>query len=471
MREFLHISAIVALVYNLMAAAAYVYLTQATWTSLRRQQRVRHFSPKDEAFASPLTPGISIILTAYNESASLVESVRSILALRYPLLEVVVVNDGSTDNTLALMTQEYDLVPVRRALRSTVVSKPVLQVYVSRKQPNVVVVDKVNGRKADAMNAGIQVARHPLIAAVDGDALMTPDALIEVARPFFDDPDVAIASGGTIRILNGSEADFGQVVNVKLSRNWLAASQTVEYFRAFLVGRLPWSDHNALPNVSGAFGLFRRDVVEEVGGYGTHTLGEDMELVLRLHRVYGARGKPYRITFVPEATMWTEGPSDLTSLIRQRRRWHQGLGQCLWLTRDMMFRPRYRGLGMVTLPYYWLFEFFAPLMVVLGVIVIACWAVLGGISWQFLVLYALSFLVGGWLTAAALMLDQSGTEYRLGRRDLARAIAVALLISIGYLQVVQFSQIRGYIDLIRRKQTWGEQRKRGPTAAQPVEPT
>jgi cellulose synthase/poly-beta-1,6-N-acetylglucosamine synthase-like glycosyltransferase len=465
LEAILDTTAVFALVYALVAGATYFIFTSAAWVSLRRYERARHYTPNEDAFASPLTPGISIILPAFNEEAGIVESVRSLLALHYPLLEIVVVNDGSTDRTLERLTSAFDLVPVRRALRESIASEPVRQVFVARTNHDVVVVDKLNGGKADALNAGLRVLRHPLVASIDADAVVDADGLLEVARPFLDDPDLAVASGGAIRISNGCAIDHGRVAGVGLPRHGLAALQFVEYERVFLVGRIPWSDLNALPIISGAFGVFRRESLEEIGGYNRATVGEDMDAVMRLHRGCRDQDRAYTIKFVPYAALWTEGPEDVRTLSRQRRRWQHGLGQVLWGSRGMFVRPRYGLLGLLTLPYFLVYEFLTPVIVLLGIIVVPVWWLAGGLSLHFVLIYLLSFVIGGLLTMAAVTMDQIGERQRVSNRELAKSMGYAVVMSLGYLQLVQACQFLGYVDLARRTQSWGAQRRHGIGAA------
>jgi cellulose synthase/poly-beta-1,6-N-acetylglucosamine synthase-like glycosyltransferase len=465
MDAILDATAVFALVYVLVAGATYLIFTSAAWVSLRRYERARHYTPNEDAFASPLTPGISIILPAYNEEAGIVESVRSLVALHYPLLEIVIVNDGSTDATLERLTSAFDLVPVRRALRESIQSEPVQQVFVARTNHDLVVVDKLNGGKSDALNAGLRVLRHPLVASIDADAVVDADALLEVARPFLDDPDLAVASGGAIRISNGCAIDHGRVTKVGLPRHGLAAMQFVEYERGFFVGRIPWSNLNALPIISGAFGVFRRESLEAIGGYNRATVGEDMDAVVRLHRRYRDERRPYRIKFVPYAALWTEGPEDVRTLSRQRRRWQHGLGQTLWQSRGMFMRPRYGLLGLLTLPYFLVYEFLAPVIVLLGIFLVAVWWLAGGLSLGFVLIYLLSFVIGGLLTMAAVAMDQVGERQRISNRELAKSMGYAVLINLGYLQLAQACQFLGFIDLARRTQSWGAQRRHGIGAA------
>jgi cellulose synthase/poly-beta-1,6-N-acetylglucosamine synthase-like glycosyltransferase len=271
-----------------------------------------------------------------------------------------------------------------------------------------------------------------------------------------------VASGGVVRISNGCTIDRGRIVKVGVPKDALAAMQSVEYVRAFLIGRIPWSELNALMIVSGAFGLFRRDAVEAVGGYERGTVGEDVELVMRLHRVNRDARRPYRIQFVAYPILWTEGPEDLRSLSRQRRRWQRGLGETLWRTRGMFLRPRYGFVGMATLPFFLVFEFLAPTVALVGVLATIVWWLLGGLSPSFMLVFAFtSFLLGGLLTMAAVTMDQLGGRQRMSNRDLAAAMGWSLVSNVGYPQFIEACQTVGYVDLARGKKTWGAQRRRG----------
>ncbi|MES2035527.1 MAG: glycosyltransferase family 2 protein, partial [Pseudomonadota bacterium] len=251
------------------------------------------------------SPPISLLAPAYNEALTIVESIRSLLALQYPNFEIVVINDGSSDNTLQVLTDAFGLAPVQRSHDLAIAHRPIRGLYGTSSQPRLIVVDKENGGKADALNAGINIARAPIVCAMDADSLLEPDALLRAVRPFVEDPERTVAVGGTVRIANGCRIDHGRVVEVGVPRNMLARLQTVEYLRAFLMARLAFSRVNALTIISGAFGLFRRARVVEVGGYTHGTVGEDMELVVKLHRLMRDKKQPYRIAFIPEPVCWT----------------------------------------------------------------------------------------------------------------------------------------------------------------------
>jgi cellulose synthase/poly-beta-1,6-N-acetylglucosamine synthase-like glycosyltransferase len=455
-------SAVLSLTYFALLNLFYLVFTAIAWRSIPRYLRATSYAGTDEALASPFTPGISILLPAYNEEAGIVESVRSLLALRYPLHEVVVVNDGSTDDTLDRLRDAFELVPAHRELRSSIASATVRGSYVSSIHPDLWVIDKENGGKADALNAGANAARHPYLCAVDADALIEENALLDLTRPILDDPDLVAATGGIVRIANDSTVDHGRVVDVRLPRSRIATIQVVEYFRAFLVGRTGLSSLHSLLIISGAFGLFRRDLVEEVGGWWTSTVGEDIELVLRLHTHLRERGEPYVISFVPDPVCWTEAPDDLRVLSRQRRRWHRGLAESLWRHRRAIGNPRYGAIGLFALPYFVVFELAAPIVELAGPPMTIVWWSLGRLSGAFMLAYAaVALLLGILLSVTAVTLEEfSFRRYPRGR-EVVRMLWWSIWENLGYRQLTAAWRILGLWDAVRRRRGWGAQRRRG----------
>jgi cellulose synthase/poly-beta-1,6-N-acetylglucosamine synthase-like glycosyltransferase len=440
----------------------YLAFTVIAWRSLGSHLRGRAYSALEEAFNSPFTPGITVVLPAFNEAAGIVESVRSLLALRYPAYEVIVVNDGSTDETLRRLDAAFDLLPAHRASRRAISTQTVRASYVSRRMPNLWVLDKANGGKADALNAGVAAAQHPYVCAIDADALIETDALLRVAAPILDDPEHVIATGGIVRIANGSTIDHGRVTRVRLPRNPLAVLQVIEYFRAFLIGRVGWTRLNALLIISGAFGLFQRAAVEEVGGFATDTVGEDMELVVRLHRHFRALGVPYRIEFVPDPVCWTEVPEDLRTLSRQRRRWHRGLGQTLWRHRRGIGNPRYGAFGLIALPYFVLFEFLGPVVETFGTALTIVAFLVGDVPLaSFVGFLVIAFLVAIVLSIAALALEEFNFRRHQRTRDVAAMVLYTVVENLGYRQLNDLWRVLALVDLARRTTGWGVQRRRG----------
>jgi cellulose synthase/poly-beta-1,6-N-acetylglucosamine synthase-like glycosyltransferase len=452
----------VSFVYFAILNGLYLFLTALAWKEMGSEVRARRYMGLDEIFRSPLTPGISVLVPAFNEEAVIVESVRSLLALRYPRHEVVVCNDGSTDGTIDVLRNAFDLVPVRKVLRDGIPTAPVRGTYVSRSNPALVVVDKDNGGRSDALNGAMNAARHPYICVIDADSLLEEDALLRVAKPVLDDPNLLAATGGTIRIANDCRVDHGRVVEVHLPRSRLATIQVLEYLRAFLVGRMGWSRLRALGIISGAFGLFDRSLVETVGGYWTETVGEDFELTIRLHRFLRERGEPYRIAFVPDPVCWTEVPEEFATLGRQRRRWQRGSWEVLARHRRMMVNPRYGRIGLVAMPYFGLFEFLSPVFALVGLVLTVVLWLVGVVSTFYLIAFLfVSIGLGVLLTAAAIGLEEIGFHRYPRRRDVIRMLGYSVIECVGYRQLHDVWRAMGYVDIARGTTGWGAQQRRG----------
>jgi cellulose synthase/poly-beta-1,6-N-acetylglucosamine synthase-like glycosyltransferase len=451
-----------AFAYFLAYGICQIVFTLVAWRKLAAGRRARGYSPLDEVYASPFTPPVSILLPAYNEEAGVVPSVRSLLDLRYPRHEVIVVNDGSTDGTIDRLSEAFDLVPVRQALRTLIPTAPVRGAFVSRRHPNLWVVDKENGGKADALNAGINASAHAYFCAIDADAVLEQDSLLRIILPVVDDPDLVAAAGGIVRVANGAVIESGRLVDFRLPRSHIARFQILEYFRAFLLGRLAFDSLNAVLIISGAFGLFKRELVETVGGYAHDTVGEDAELVARLQGHLRRRGEPFRIRFIPDPVCWTEAPSDVKTLSRQRRRWQRGLGETLWRHRRMMFNPRAGAFGLFTLPYFLFFELLGAVIEAIGIpVVLIAWLV-GALSVEFFLLFlAVSLLLAVIISISALLFEEyADRRYERGP-DMARLVAYAVVAGLGYTQMTAYFRCWGFVDLLRRRRDWGVMTRRG----------
>lgn len=458
----LRISAWVALVYFVLLSLAYITFTLVAWRRLAAHRRARPYSALDELFSSPFTPAVSVVMPAYNEQAEIVSSVSSLLDLRYPRHEVIVVNDGSTDGTLDRLREAFDLTPVREALRTRIPTAPVRATYVSCRRPNLWVLDKQNGGKSDALNAGINAATHGYVCTVDADAVLEEDALLMVVKPVVDDPDLVAASGGIVRIANGCRIEAGRLVEFGLPRSHLARFQVVEYFRAFLIGRLAFDDINGVLIISGAFGLFSREHLEAVGGYARDTVGEDIELVVRLHRYLRERGEEYRIRFIPDPVCWTEVPEQAATLSRQRRRWQRGLGETLGRHRRLFLNPRGGAIGLVTMPYFLLFEFLGAVVELLGIPIVLLGWLTGAVSLSFFFAFlGVSVLLSTLLSVAAILLEEYAVRRHERGRDIALVVLYALLESFGYRQLTACFRCLGVLDLLRGRSDWGEMQRRG----------
>lgn len=381
---------------------------------------------------SPLTPRISILAPAYNEEESVATSVRSLLTLSYPDLEVVVVNDGSTDGTLDLLRAEFGLQPVTPSWPQIVETKPVRGLYRSPGHRGLVVLDKENGGKADALNAAINVATGELLCSIDADTVIEPDALLRAVRPYLAD-DATVASGGAIRVVNGSLVRAGRVVEPRLSRRLLPGIQTVEYVRAYLVGRLGWNRLGGNLIVSGAFGLFRRSSIVAAGGYRHDTVGEDMELVVRLRRLALVSRTPSRVAFIPDPVAWTQVPESVRVLGRQRDRWQRGLADVVRRHHDVAFRARYRTLGWIGMPYYMTVELLGPVLEVVGLFALAVGLLTGAVDGSLAL--AVGLVGYGWgvlLSSGAVLLHQWSSADAFAARELPRLLFYAAAENFGY---------------------------------------
>jgi cellulose synthase/poly-beta-1,6-N-acetylglucosamine synthase-like glycosyltransferase len=379
---------------------------------------------------------VSLIVPAYNEATTIASSIRALLQLHYQHFEVIVVNDGSKDDTLAVIEREFQLQPFPEAYRIQIATQPVRGIYRSVTHPNLRVIDKENGGgKADAINAGINAARYPIFYAGDADSVLDPRSLEHVVRPFLENPHT-VACGGTVRIVNGCTVRGGFLEQVGLPRNPLALMQVIEYLRAFLAGRLGWSAINGMLIVSGAFGVFHRETVVEAGGFRADVIGEDMELIVRLHRRLSARRARYRVTFVPDPVCWTDAPEDFGTLARQRKRWHRGLAESLWHNRGLCFARHSGAAGWLAFPFFVLFELLSPVVEVGGYIIMGLALAMGQLSGSSLMAFiAAAFALGVMLSTSALLLEELSFRTYPKVRHLLVLFVVAVLENFGYRQI------------------------------------
>ena len=399
---------------------------------------------------SMLDVPISLVVPAYNESASIITSVKAMLQLEYSQYELIIVNDGSSDDMLQKLIDEFDMREFPEAYRARVKCAPVRGVYRSTRISNLRVVDKENGgSKADASNAGMNISRYPLVCVVDADSILQPDSLRRVVRPFLEDP-TTVAVGGTVRIANGCTVRQGFLETVGLPRNFLALVQVVEYLRAFLFGRMGWSPINGLLIISGAFGLFHKETLIEAGGFNPDAIGEDMELVLRLHRLMKAKRKPYRITFVPDPVCWTDAPENLRDLKSQRIRWQHGLGQSLALNKSLITNVRGGAVSWVAIPFYIVFELFGPIIEVAGYLFIIASAWMGWLSFpEAAIFLGLAIGLGVLLSTSAIMLEEISFRMYPRFRQLMLLYLIAIVENFGFRQLTAIWRFQGLIRWLR----------------------
>lgn len=459
---FIVLTSVFFLVYYILVHANYLLLHWFALSELREDVRKADHEPVYQPFTSQFLPGVAIIAPAYNEAPTIVQSVRSLLSVKYADKEVVVVNDGSTDDTLAELKAAYDLQPITAEYPLDVPTESIREIYRSAVIEELLVIDKDNGGKSDALNAGVWLTDQPLFCAIDADSIVDRDGLLQVVRPFLENPGKTIATGGTVWVANGCTIENGIVQSIRLPSNLLVRAQIVEYLRAFYVGRLGLSRLKALVIISGAFSVFRTDVVREIGGYRHDSITEDLDLVLRLHRHVAGRERDYRVEFVAEPIVWTEAPKTLRALSRQRRRWYRGLVDALVTHRDMIGNRRYGRVGTYAMPTYVFVEALGPLVEGLGYVVVSLAFVFGVLDIEFFLLYfALTTGIGVLLSWFSIFTVVG----RFNRYERPRQVLVLLfdgvLENLGYRQWKAFMTWHALIEYVRGDHSWGEMERSG----------
>jgi cellulose synthase/poly-beta-1,6-N-acetylglucosamine synthase-like glycosyltransferase len=466
MVRFLQISNDTLFVYYLISnLISLLLLIVAIYKNTHHRYRLA--SVRMENLASPFSPPISLLVPAHNEELGIVANVNSLLRLDYPQLEVVVVNDGSNDRTLERLQESFGLHRAPIVYVAEIGTAPVTAIYRSAAHPRLLVLDKESaGSKADAINAGINAATSPYVCVVDADSILEKDSLSRIMAGVMSDPQRVIAVGGIVRILNGSTVESAELREVHLPSSHIEMLQVIEYLRAFLVGREAWAGFNLLPIISGAFGIFRRDLLLQVQGFRAAAVGEDFDLIIRLHRYLLDHDTPYHINFIPDPTCWTEAPSDYKSLARQRARWHKGLMDTLWSTRDMLFRKRYGRVGSLILPYMWLFECLAPLLEIVGYSTIILAACLGCLSHQFFVEFLLfGYVFATLISVGSVLLEELNYRRYTRWRDVAWLLVYCLFEHLPYRQLTMIWRLRGMWEYLRGDVRWHELKRTGVSAS------
>jgi cellulose synthase/poly-beta-1,6-N-acetylglucosamine synthase-like glycosyltransferase len=388
-------------------------------------------------------PPVTLLTPAFNEAENCVQSVQSQLKIQYPDMRVLFINDGSTDKTLDNMIKAFKLKPAFLPQTSFLKTNKVKEIYRSETHPNLWLIDKENGKKADALNVGINFCQTPLFCAIDNDSMLEQDSITRVVIPFIEDTRT-IVSGGIIRMANGCTFQDGHIKKVDLPKNLLARFQVMEYLRAFYSGRLAWDIIDASLIVSGAFGVFRHSVVVAAGGYRHNTIGEDMELIVRLHKYCGDHKIPYKIRFVPDPVAWTEGPTTLKTLGRQRDRWQRGLLDSILSNITMLFRPKYKNVGLLAMPFYFIYEMLGPLIEILGYMAFFFLILIGYATWTYVIAFLLvAVILGMCLSVFSLVLEELSFHRYPKFRHLLSLVFVAIIENIGYRQLNSWWRIKG----------------------------
>jgi cellulose synthase/poly-beta-1,6-N-acetylglucosamine synthase-like glycosyltransferase len=459
--QFIVISSSFIFIYMIIVILFYSILLLTSIFQLRKEYQLDDEEPYEEILQVSYSKPVSILVPAYNEGVGIYSSVRSLLSIEYPEYEVVVINDGSKDDTLEKLIERFSLVKTNRVIQKKIDTKDVKAVYRSTIYDHLIVVDKENGGKADALNVGINVSRYPYFCSMDGDSILERDAFIKVMKPIIESDGEVIASGGSVRIANGCKIESGEIVSVGLPSKPLVVMQIIEYLRAFLMGRIGLSKHNLLLIVSGAFGVFSKQWVIEAGGY-SHTVGEDMELVVRLHRLVKERKVDKKIVYVADPVCWTEAPESLKFLRRQRNRWHRGLFDSLWRHRKLMFNPKYGSIGFVSMPYFFFIEFLGPVVELFGYFVMGVSIFLGGIYIEFaILLFLLSILYGSVFSMAAVLLEEWSLRKFPKVSDILRLFFYSFTETLWYRPLTVLWRCEGILHLLLRKQGWGEMVRKG----------
>ncbi|WP_254842647.1 glycosyltransferase [Bacillus sp. MRMR6] len=445
--------AMIILVYGAMLISSLL--------QIRKTYQLDDFDPYEDLLQSEYTKPVSILVPAYNESAGIYGSIRSLVSIEYPEYEIIIINDGSTDDTLEKLQSKFKLVKTNRVIRQQLETKRVRGIYQSTIYSNLIVIDKENGGKADALNVGINCSRYPYFCSLDGDSIIERNAFLKVLKPIIESDDEVIASGGSVRIANGCNIQSGELVRVGLSNKPIVIMQVIEYLRAFLTGRVGLSQNNLLLIVSGAFGVFSKKWVVEAGGYA-HTVGEDMELVVRLHRLVKEKGLNKKIVYVPDPVCWTEAPESIKFLRRQRKRWHRGLFDSLWRHRKLMFNPKYGSIGLVSMPYFFFIEFLGPLIELIGYILLIVSIFTGNIYLEYaLVFFVLSLIYGSIYSMAAVLLEEWSMERYPSVRHFAVLFFVSLTETLWYRPLTVLWRVEGIFETLIGKRGWGEMVRKG----------
>jgi poly-beta-1,6-N-acetyl-D-glucosamine synthase len=460
----LHLTDSLILTYAITICTSYLLLAVLSRYELRKHINKNYFVDHKIILSSPLAPSVSLIAPAYNEGLTIIDNVKSLLAVMYSHYEVIIINDGSKDDTLEKMVNAFDLQKINYVFDASLNTRNVRGIYKSsnRAFKKLLVVDKENGGKSDALNVGLNIASNELVACIDVDCIIEPDALLKMVKPFMQETVPVIATGGVVRIANSCVIEEGRLIEVKLPENLIARFQVLEYLRAFLLGRMAWSRLNGLLLISGAFGLFKRDIAIDCGGYDRNTVGEDMELIVRMRMYMHEQKLPYKVVYIPDPLCWTEAPSTNKILGRQRNRWARGTFETLMKHRKLALNPKYGLMGILSYPFWFLFEWLAPFIEFIGIFVFIFLVILGKVNWLFFLslltaVYCFALFISGW----ALLAEELSYYKYTKKRDIFKMILVAIIEPIVFHPRVVWWSIKGNFDLWKGKKSWGDMTRQG----------
>ena len=459
------------LVFTAIAIASYVILAIISAIETIEYVKKNSFVNYKEILSSTFSPSISIIAPAYNESLHIVENVRSLLSSHYVNYDVIIVNDGSKDDSLSKLIEAYDLIRIDHYIYEQIKTKPLRKGVYKSTNPafdKLTIIDKENGGKADALNMGLNISKNKYVACIDVDCLLLEDALQKMIKPFLEITDSKIiAAGGVIRIANSCTVKDGKLLDINFPKTWLEQGQILEYLRAFLLGRMAWSRLNGLLVISGAFGLFDKKIAIKVGGYDTNTVGEDMEIIVRMRRYMEEQKQKYKVAYIPDPLCWTEAPDDYKTFISQRNRWTRGTIETLKKHRKIGFNPKYKSLGLISYPYWFFFERMAPIVEVAGIIYFGILIVFNELRWD----YALAFIILAYLFSVLFsivaIVSEELTYHQYKKKSTGlKLVMIAFLEPFVNHPTILYSAIKGNIDYyFYKKIEWGVMTRKGMTKA------
>lgn len=412
-----------------------------------------------------MLPPVTVIVPAHNEAATIVENIKGFLRINYDRYEVIVVNDGSKDDTLVVLQNAFDLFPLQKNYSRKIGTKPVRQTFYSAMHSNLTVVDKENGGKADAINAAINMSQAPYFCVVDADSILERDALLRIMLPFVEDRKHLVGVGGIVRIANGCTIKNGSVHKIRVPKNRWARMQIIEYLRGFTFGRLPWSEWNSLLIIAGAFSVFKKSAVVEIGGYLTGTVGEDMEITTRLHHERYKKKKPWRLKFIPDPVCWSQAPESLNILKSQRNRWQRGLIETLLRHKKMLMNPKFGRIGVFAFPYFIFVEILSPIFEVAGIVLLTIEAVFGLVNWQFYLLLLLGLIFyGQFVSATALMIEEMTFKRYKKIKDFLILFRFAWFEGLIFRSLNSWWKFIALFQLRKNKNNWGTMTRQSFTA-------
>ena len=450
------------IVYMLIVITIYLVMTIVAFFNINRTRKLDKDFFDESVIESVYTKPVSIIVPAFNEAVGIVNSVRALTNLKYPKYEIIVVNDGSTDDTEKEVIEHFQMVPVEKVIQKQLETEEVKQIFQSTIQSNVFLVNKDNGGKADAINAGINVSRYPYFCTIDADSILEVNSLLRVMKPILMSNDDVVAVGGNVRVGNGNEFMLGSLFQEKFSNNLFVVTQIVEYLRAFLIGRLSLSKINSVLILSGAFSVFSKEWALKVDGYSKNMIGEDMEIIVKLHRYFKKNKLDKRIEYVPDPVCWTEAPQNISDLRKQRRRWQQGLLDTLKKHVSLTFNPRYKSVGMLSFPYFWFVETIGPLIEFGGYIFIIVAFFLGDVYLEYAFLLMLLLIFYGVIFSLLSIVFESWTSGKYPRvSDLLKMFLTAFLEVFWYRPITLIFRLEGILRSIFRRKDWGHMKRKG----------